>query len=506
MSASPYKQLEQEFKRLPAFRGALALLRWDAAVMMPRGSADIRGEQLAALETEHHALLTAPRIIRLLDRAQANTQGLADWQIANLREMRRQRDHAIATPVTLISRLTKAASRAESRWLEARTQGKFEPFAPYLEEVLHLVRDKAALLGQALNLAPYDALVDEFSPGLTTADIDAMFKALSRRLPSLIREAIAAQEGRNLLPLTGKFPAGKQRALAVEVMKAVGFPFDRGRLDESDHPFTEGVPGDIRVTTRFDADDVFTGLLGALHETGHAMYDLGLPQEWRDQPVGRDRGMALEESQSLLIEMIMCRSRPFVRYLQPLLTRHFGVAGAEWDVENIYGHLTRVQRGLIRVDADELTYPLHIMLRYELEKQLLAGELAVRDLPEAWNAGMEQRLGIRPANDVEGCLQDIHWAVGSFGYFPSYALGAVIAAQLYESLRAQLAGLDEQLAHGEFSGLFGWLRTNVYSLGAKVPVQELLKSATGKSLSATSFIRYVEAKYLESAASSSAAA
>jgi carboxypeptidase Taq len=506
MSASPYKQLEQEFKRLHAFRGALALLRWDAAVMMPRGSADTRGEQLAALETEHHALLTAPRITRLLDRAQANTQGLADWQIANLREMRRQRDHAIATPVTLVSRLTKAAARAESRWLEARAQGKFEAFAPYLEEVLHLVRDKAALLGQALNLAPYDALVDEFSPGLTTADIDAMFKALSRRLPSLIREAIAVQEGRNLLPLTGKFPAGKQRALVVEVMKAVGFPFDRGRLDESDHPFTEGVPGDIRVTTRFDADDVFTGLLGALHETGHAMYDLGLPQEWRDQPVGRDRGMALEESQSLLIEMLVCRSRPFVRYVQPLLVRHFGVAGAEWDVENIYGHLTRVQRGLIRVDADELTYPLHIMLRYELEKQLLAGELAVRDLPEAWNAGMEQRLGIRPANDIEGCLQDIHWAVGSFGYFPSYALGAVIGAQLYESLRSELPGVDEQLAHGEFSGLFGWLRTHVYSLGAKVPVQELLKSATGKPLSATSFIRYVEAKYLESVASSSAAA
>ncbi|TLY71642.1 MAG: carboxypeptidase M32, partial [Gammaproteobacteria bacterium] len=277
MSASPYKQLEQEFRRLHAFRGALALLRWDAAVMMPRGSADVRGEQLAALETEHHALLTAPRITRLLDRAQANTQGLADWQIANLHEMRRQRDHAIATPVTLVSRLTKAASRAESRWLEARAQGKFAAFAPYLEEVVHLVRDKAALLGQALNLAPYDALVDEFSPGLTTADIDAMFKALSRRLPSLIREAIAVQETRPLLPLTGKFPASKQRALAVEVMKSVGFPFERGRLDESEQPFTEGVPGDIRVTTRFDPDDIFSGLLGALHETGHAMYDLGLP-------------------------------------------------------------------------------------------------------------------------------------------------------------------------------------------------------------------------------------
>jgi carboxypeptidase Taq len=505
MSAPPYKQLEQEFKRLHAFRGSLSLLRWDAAVMMPRGSADVRGEQLAALETEYHALLTAPRVTRLLDRAQANFQGLSDWQISNLREMRRQRDHAIATPVSLISRLTKAASRAEARWLEARQQGKFEVFAPHLEEVVHLVRDKAALLGQALNLAPYDALVDEFSPGITTADIDAMFKALSRRLPSLIRESIAVQDARQPMVLTGKFPPSKQRALITEVMKAVGFPFDRGRLDESEHPFTEGVPGDMRVTTRIDPDDLFSGLLGALHETGHAMYDLGLPQEWRDQPVGRDRGMALEESQSLLVEMIVCRSRPFVRYIQPLLAKHFGVSGPEWDVENIYAHLTRVRRGLIRVDADELTYPLHIMLRYELEKQLLSGELAVRDLPEAWNSGMEQRLGIRPSNALEGCLQDIHWAVGSFGYFPSYALGAVIAAQLYESLRADVPALDEQLARGEFSGLLDWLRTNVYGFGSKMLVQDLLKGATGKPLSATSFVRYVEAKYLESAENSAAA-
>src|SRR5687767_373466 len=222
MAASPYQQLEQEFRRLHAIRGALAVLRWDAAVMMPRGSADVRGEQLAALETEHHALLTSPRITRLLDRAQANTQGLADWQIANLREMRRQRDHAIATPVSLISRLTKATSRAEAHWFEARQQGKFELFAPHLEEVVRLVRDKAALLGQALNLAPYDALVDEFTPGVTSADIDTMFKALSRRLPALIREVIALQDSRRLLPLAGKFTAGKQRALVVEIMKAIG--------------------------------------------------------------------------------------------------------------------------------------------------------------------------------------------------------------------------------------------------------------------------------------------
>ena len=505
MSASPYKQLEQEFKRLHAFRGALSLLRWDAAVMMPRGSADIRGEQLAALETEHHALLTSPRITRLLDRAQANLQGLADWQVANLREMRRQRDHAIATPVSLISRLARATSRAEVQWLEARHQGRFETFAPQLEEVVNLVRDKAALLGQALNLAPYDALVDEFSPGITTTDIDGVFKALSRRLPSLIREVIGLQDGRAVTPITGKFPAGKQRALAVEIMKAIGFPFDRGRLDESEHPFTEGVPGDIRVTTRFDSADLFSGLLGALHETGHAMYDLGLPQEWREQPVGRDRGMALEESQSLMLEMLVCRSRAFVTYLAPLAIKHFGVSAPEWDPENVYAHLTRVRRSLIRVDADELTYPLHILLRYELEKKLLTGELAVRDLRDAWNTGMEQRLGVRPANDSEGCLQDIHWAVGSFGYFPSYALGAVIAVQLYDSLRAEVGDLDEQIARGEFAGLFGWLRTHVHSVGAKVSVHELLKDATGRPLSAAPFVRYLEGKYLEGAESIAAA-
>ncbi len=505
MSASPYKQLEQEFRRLHAFRGALSLLRWDAAVMMPRGSADVRGEQLAALETEYHALLTSPRITRLLDRAQANTQGLADWQIANLREMRRQRDHAIATPVSLISRLTKATSRAEMHWLEAKQQNKFELFAPHLEEVVQLVRDKSALLGQALNLAPYDALVDEFSPGISSADIETLFKSLSRRMPSLIREAIALQDTRQLLPLTGKFPAGKQRTLCVEIMKAIGFPFERGRLDESEHPFTEGVPGDIRVTTRFDTNDVFPGLLGALHETGHAMYDLGLPQDWRDQPVGRDRGMALEESQSLMIEMFVCRSRGFVRYLKPLLEKHFGVSGPEWELENVYAQLTRVRRSLVRVDADELTYPLHIMLRYDLEKQLLSGELAVRDLPAAWNAGMEQRLGIRPTTDVQGVLQDIHWAVGSFGYFPNYALGALIAAQLFESLRTDVPDLDDQIARGEFAGLFTWLRANVHSVGAKVTVQELLKKAAGKPLSAQAFIRYAETKYLESATSIAAA-
>ena len=385
MPASPYQQLEQEFRRLHAFRGALSLLRWDAAVMMPRGSSEVRGEQLAALETEYHALLTAPKVTRLLDRAQANAQGLEDWQLANLREMRRQRDHAIATPQSLISRLARATSRAEVRWVEARQKSDFSLFAPHLEEVVALVRDKAALLGQALNLQPYDALVDEFTSGITTQDIDTLFKALSRKLPSLINETIELQAKTPLLPLTGKFTASKQRQVVVDVMKALGFPFDRGRLDESEHPFTEGVPGDIRITTRFDANDPFNGLLGALHESGHAMYDLGLPTDWRDQPVGRDRGMALEESQSLLLEMIIGRSRPFVRYLKPLLEKHFGVSGPDWEVDNLYRHLNHVRRGMavnLGLDSD---------VTGAVFGQLGGAIYGIGAIPSGWRSGLLRR-------------------------------------------------------------------------------------------------------------------
>jgi carboxypeptidase Taq len=493
---TPYEQLEQEFRRLHAFRGTLAVLRWDAAVTMPRGSADIRGEQLAAVETECHAALTSPRLTRLLERAEAASGSLRDWQRANLREMRRERDHAIATPPSLVARLARATAKAEARWLEARERNDFKVLAPALDEVLRLTRNRAAMLGQHMGLDPYDALLDEYTPGSLSAEIDGWFATLAQRLPSLVADVLEAQESRPALPVSGRFPASKQRALCVEVMKALGFPFDRGRFDGSERAFTEGVPGDIRVTTRFDTADPFTGLLGALHETGQALYDLGLPPEWLDQPVGQDRGMALEESQSLLLEMVVGRSRPFVEYLVPLLERHYGVSGEEWSAENLYRHLTRVVRGPNRMDADELTYQAHIVVRYELERRLLSGDLPVRDLPGAWSELMDRRLGLCPANDVEGCLQDVHWALGSFGYFPSYAVGAVIASQLWESLREDLADLDDDLRRGEFGRLTGWLRTNVHALGAKMSVPDLVQHATGRPLSVAPHLRYLERKYL----------
>ncbi|MDE2220933.1 MAG: carboxypeptidase M32, partial [Gammaproteobacteria bacterium] len=262
----------------------------------------------------------------------------------------------------------------------------------------------------------------------------------------------------------------------------------------------EGVVGDIRVTTRYDATDPFTGLLGALHETGHAMYDLGMPSEWRDQPVGRDRGMALEESQSLLLEMMIGRSAPFLRYLQPLLLKHYGASGPEWEFDNLHRMLTRVRRSLIRVDADEMSYSLHIMQRYDIEKQLLAGKLAVRELPEAWNAGMEQRFANRPSGAADGCLQDMHWALGSFGYFPSYALGLAIAAQLWEALRTQVPEVDALIERGEFAPVFGWLRDNMHGYGAKLPIKELMKQASGQALGANALLRYLQGKYLAGSA------
>lgn len=495
MADTPYQQLEDEFRRLHAFRGALAVLRWDAAVMMPRGSADVRGEQLAALETECHVLLTSPKVSRLIERAQASAGSLEDWQVANLREMRRQRDHSLAMPNALIVRLAKATAQAEAHWGAARHRGRYAEVAPYLAEVVALTRDRAALLGQHLALDPYDALLDEFSPGMQVTTIDPLFKTLGRRLPGLVQESLGLQQPP--LALDGTFPVHAQRALCVEAMSSLGFPFDRGRLDESEHSFTEGVAGDLRVTAHFELADPFHGLLAALHETGHALYQLGLPPEWRDQPVGRSRGLALEESQSLLLEMCVVRSRPFLTFLQPMLARHLGVSGPAWQVDNLYRHLTRVHASPLRLDADELTYLAHVLLRYELEQQLIAGTLEARHLAEAWNDRAESRLGVRPRDDLHGCLQDDHWAVGQFGYFPAHALGGLIAMQLWEAFRADVDGLEDSIARGDFGALNAWLRANVHGVGARSNVNDLVKDATGQSLSALPALRYLEAKYLE---------
>jgi carboxypeptidase Taq len=340
-------------------------------------------------------------------------------------------------------------------------------------------------------------MLNRYERGITTTQVKDIFDFHKPQLVALIaaiREN-AAQVDDSVLHQP--FDISKQREFALDIVRKFGYDFDRGRQDESVHPFaTNFSSGDVRITTRFMPQDVLSGLMAVVHETGHARYEQGLPVAWRSQPAGASAGMAVHESMSLLLEMVIGRGQSFLQYLQPLLAKQLSISGPEWQTDNLYRVLNQVQRSLIRIDADELTYPVHIMLRYELERQLLDGELAVKDLPEAWNQGMASRLGVTPANDAEGCLQDIHWSLGAFGYFPSYAVGAVMAAQWLESLRADIPGLDEQIAQGEFSALFSWLNENIYSSGATLTGGEMIKQVTGRELSAQPWLRYAENKYL----------
>src|SRR5262249_32724992 len=280
-------------------------------------------------------------------------------------------------------------------------------------------------------------------------------------------------------------------------MEQIGFDFGHGRLDVSAHPFCGGVPDDVRITTRYDESDFARALMGILHETGHALYQRGLPAEWRLQPVGRARGMAVHESQSLFLEMQVCRSRAFAAFAAPILREAFAVDGPGWEAEALYRRQIRVERGLIRVDADEVSYPAHVILRYRLERAMLAGDLALADLPGAWAEGLYQLLGVAPANDGEGCLQDIHWYDGVWGYFPTYTLGALIAAQLFEAARAAIPDVLEAVTQGEFAPLLSWLRERIHAKGSLLSTAELVESATGRPLETASFERHLHHRYLD---------
>ncbi len=462
--------------------------------MMPAGGNGVRADQIATLEQLAHERLTSAESGDLLDRAEQEADALDAWQAANLREMRRSYLRATALPPELVAALARASTEAEMIWREARARADFSLLRPALEEVLRLTREAAAAKAEALGLAPYDALLEGYEPGLSSAEIDRLFAPLAAFLPDFLERVLARQVAP--LPLAGPFPAARQKALGERLMKALGFDFEHGRLDESAHPFCGGVPDDVRMTARYDESDAASGLMAVLHETGHALYNAGLPKAWRGQPVGRARSLAVHESQSLLIEMQVCRSRAFQGFLAPLLAATFGGDGAALAADNLYRRAIRVERSLIRVDADEVTYPLHIILRYRLEPALLAGDLPLADLPGAWNEGMRDLLGITPPTDREGCLQDIHWPGGAIGYFPCYTLGAMMAAQLSEAMRAALPELDSLIAQGDFRSLLAWLRANVHEPGSSLDTRTLLTRASGRPLEPQPFLDHLQSRYL----------
>lgn len=497
-----YNSVQARFKRLTDLNGALAVLHWDSAAMMPAGGASARADQIAALSLICHELMTDEALDETLSEAETEVANSPDdfdnWHVANIEEMRRMWRHANAVPADLVEALSQATSSCEMVWREARPQNDFAKLEPLLSHLVSLVREVAAAKSEAMGLSAYDALLDEHDPGMRSADIDPLFDDLRNFLPGFLNEVREAQASRpQPHALAGNFAISDQRALAERLMHQLGFDFDFGRLDVSHHPFTGGVPDDVRITTRYYKDDFTQSLMGVLHETGHALYERGLPEQWRHQPVGAARGMTLHESQSLVIEMLACRSEEFITYLTPLVAETFGGGGPSWESANLIRHYRRVEPGLIRVDADEVSYPAHVILRYRLEKAMISGDLAVADLPGAWSEVMRETLGLTPPDDKDGCLQDIHWPSGAFGYFPTYTLGAIAAAQFFDAARDQSPDLSEALGQGDFTPLLSWLRSHVHALGSLLPTQDLLERATGKKLDVATYQNHLRRRYLD---------
>jgi carboxypeptidase Taq len=486
-------RLAARFARIAALDEAAAILHWDAAAMMPEGGAAARGEQLATLAGLSHELLTAPEVAS--DLAAATADG--DWPAANLRLMRRAHARAACLPTALVERAARANSACEKAWRRAKAAADFALVAPALADVLACQREVAARLSDALSLSPYDALMDGYQPGVTAAEVEPVFAAYEAFLRDALPRAEAIQAAKPApIPLPGPFPAALQRALCRELAERAGLEPQHFRLDESLHPFCGGTPTDVRITTFTDEADVAKALLGVLHESGHALYERGLPPAWARQPVGQAAGMAAHESQSLIIEMQACRSDAFLSWLGPRLHAAFGGDAAAYAPDNLARVWRRVARGFIRVDADELTYPAHVILRFRLERAMIEGRLDIPGLPAAWNEGMRDLLGITPPDDARGCLQDIHWHDGAFGYFPSYTLGAMAAAQLMAAARAATPGLDDALADGNLAPLVAWLRTHVHAHGARLGFQDLLRAATGKPLDPADFTAHLTRRYL----------
>lgn len=495
-----FSKLDAHCRRLESIEHALSMLRVDEAVSMPAGGGEKRAETVATLAGMHHAEATAPRVAEWI--AAAEAEDLSADQAIALRELKRDYLNKTCLPTTFVERQTQATMRSEQIWRELRPKGDWQGFLPALTQVVELVREEAALRATALKLDPYDALMEQFDPGNRASDITPVFDALKSFLKDFVPEAIAHQEkahrDRPLKPLNAPFPIDRQRELGLAMMAALGFDFTHGRLDVSHHPFCGGVPSDVRITTRYRTDEFLSSMMGVLHETGHALYEQGLPKEWNHWPSGKARGMAIHESQSLFVEKQIARSPEFWEWAMPHVTTHLGEeALAGWDIADVLAHVHLIERGLIRVDADEATYPLHVILRYELEQDLVAGRLDPADIPEAWHARMMDYLGLPTIDSPQdGPMQDVHWPGGAFGYFPSYTLGALIAAQLWSALERDIPDARDHMRRGRFGDINDWRRTHVWQEASRYSTPELLKRATGETLNPEHFMAHVKRRYL----------
>lgn len=492
-----YQELEEIFARAAILEDVGGLLHWDTETMMPAGAIDGRSEQLAALEDLRHETITTPRVGDLIAAAREQNADLSQWQSANLREMERSYLRATAIPRALLIASAKANAVCQHAWQRARKDNDFAAVKGKLAEVVRLQRETGAAVGAALGLSPYDALMDQFDAGARAVDVDRLFDPVREALPGLIAEAVEAQRsGPAVIEPDGPFPVDRQEKLCRLLLDRIGFDFDHGRLDVSAHPFSGGSFGDVRITTRFAEDSFLPSLMAAIHEGGHALYEQGRPIAWRHQPVGAAKGMGVHESQSMIIELQAGRHQRFLRYLASLLREAFGDGGTAWSDDNLRRLALRVAPGLIRVDADELTYPAHILVRFGIEKALIAGDLGVDELPAAFNEAVAALLGLEVTDDRDGCLQDIHWYGGAYGYFPMYLVGAMTAAQLFRAAITATPGLEDALGEGNFGPLVGWLREHIHSKGSLFDREALVTAASGAPTGANAYLDHLRRRYV----------
>src|SRR3989344_1014491 len=491
---SAYQTLKTFFLQIAHLEHLSAMASWDEAVMMPAGGGEARGAALATLERLKHERMAQKKWEDLLH--QANEESLSsEWDRANLKWMEKSYWMACGGPGSLIEKAKQASIRCEQAWRVMRAENNWQEFYPLLQTSLQYQIEIAEIRAELFKLSPYDVMLDSYLPGVNQAFLNPLFAELKKTLPSFIQTIVTHQSKQVIVEPKGPFPIEAQREISLELMKTMGFDFNHGRLDVSHHPFCGGVPQDVRLTTRYSTDLLLSALMGTCHETGHALYEQQLPANWLNQPVGHSLGMAVHESQSLLMEMDVCRSLEFLRFLSPKLNHSFGPQSA-FEPHNLFYFCTRVRPSLIRVEADEVTYPLHVILRYELEQQLVSGRLRVKELPEAWDHHMHTLLGIRTQDDNKnGVMQDVHWPAGIFGYFPAYTVGRLIAAQLFSSLQKAEPHVLQHIEKGDFTALLAWLQEHVHSKGSLLSMDELLIQATGETLSPRFFIEHIHQRY-----------
>lgn len=472
------------------------LLGWDEQTYMPRNGSKHRGEQMALLARVRHEWLTAPEMGELLAEVEASSlvsePGTAET--VNVREIRRAYDRAVKLPKSLVEELARVTTAAQQAWRDARKASDFAAFRPHLQRIVDLKRQQASAIG--FTTEPYDALLDEFEPGFTASEVTAVFDALRPGLVQLVGAIAASGKSPKRDILEREYPVDQQALFAQSAAAAIGFDFDAGRLDVTVHPFCCTIgPGDCRITTRYNPRHINEAFFGVLHEAGHGMYEQGLDPKYAGTPVGMALSLGIHESQSRLWENQVGRGRPFWQHFFPRAKQTFLTALRDVTLDDWMFAINDVRPSMIRVEADEATYNLHILLRFELERALLTGDLQVHDVPGAWNERFAAMFGLEVPSDAQGCLQDVHWSFGGLGYFPTYTLGNLISAQLMQTARRELSGLDQDFSRGEFGRLKGWLNEKVHRPGGRYRAQTLCREITGESLNHEPLLTYLHEKY-----------